>query len=121
MPKKSPKPTKKVLLRLYPERDDDLIRWLQTLADLPYGAKSQALKAMLRRGLEASSADASTPSIALEVNDWIPEIRRALAAELDQRQLHTHTSVPQKDGLTTEDNEAEALLEQLSQQLLLGE
>ena len=48
-------------VRLYPGQDDDLLRWYESLAHLPYGAKSQAIKEALRRGigLEEGASSAS--------------------------------------------------------------
>jgi len=37
--------------RLYPGRDDDLIEWVKSLDNLPYGGKGQAVKEALRKGL----------------------------------------------------------------------
>jgi len=37
--------------RLYPGRDDDLIEWVKSLDNLPYGGKGQAIKEALRKGL----------------------------------------------------------------------
>lgn len=37
--------------RLYPGQDDDLIEWVKSLDNLPYGGKGQAIKEALRKGL----------------------------------------------------------------------
>ncbi len=75
-------------LRLHPGRDDDLSLWLRTLTPDPYGSKAQAIKAALRRGLTAvPTAAAPAGTAGLDLSGWLPEIRRALAAELDQRQV----------------------------------
>jgi len=40
--------------RLLSDQDDDLITWWKSLNDLPYGGKGQAIKEVLRRGLDLS-------------------------------------------------------------------
>ncbi len=50
--------------RLYPGRDDELIEWVKSLENLPYGGKGQAIKDALRKGLsfsELGSAGAGGP------------------------------------------------------------
>ena len=46
------------LLRLYPGQDDDLIAWLAQSDAKPYGAKSQAVKEALRRGIRTENTPA---------------------------------------------------------------
>ena len=50
-----------VRFRLYPGQDDDLLAWYRELERLPYGAKGQAFKEALRRGigLEEGASSAS--------------------------------------------------------------
>lgn len=43
--------TEKIVIRLYANRDEDLLDWLETISN-DHGAKSVAIKATLRRGLE---------------------------------------------------------------------
>ena len=52
---------REIRVRLYPGQDDDLLEWLSSLNHLPYGAKSQAIKEALRRGigLEGNAISAS--------------------------------------------------------------
>lgn len=84
-------PTKPLQLhvRLLPGVDDDLRAWWAELDGLPFGAKAQAIKAVLRRGLStepSGNRSSATPAALPDLSAWLPEIRRALAAELDQRQ-----------------------------------
>ncbi|MBN2005203.1 MAG: hypothetical protein JXA21_17730 [Anaerolineae bacterium] len=86
-------------VRLIPGQDDDLLHWLATLASLPFGGKTQAIKTALRQGMEASGVSPTQPA-AVDLSGWIPEIRRALAAELDERQWATtdrSTPSPEED------------------------
>lgn len=105
-------------VRFYPGPDDDLLQWLATLDTLPFGGKSQAIKEMLRRGLGTGTPSA-TPAApaAVDLSGWLPEIRRALAAELDQRQFTAAGTPPVAHP--DEAAEAEALLEQLTANLIL--
>ena len=45
----------KIVLRLYAERDQDLLSWLKTIPN-EHGAKSVLVKATLRRGLELAES-----------------------------------------------------------------
>jgi|GEM_PF-2100439 len=112
------RPTIQIHLRLIAGLDDDLIHWVQTLTAQPYGSKSQAIKTVLRRGLEQAPPNPDQPVV--DLNGWLPEIRRALAAELDQRQLRPAT--PSADPApATEESEAEMLLRQLQESLTLDD
>ena len=52
-----------IRVRLYTGSDDDLISWLITLESAPYGARSQAIRDALRRGIFTPQvADANNPS-----------------------------------------------------------
>ena len=44
----------KIVIRLYANRDDDLLNWLETISN-DHGAKSAAIKSILRRGLEKTN------------------------------------------------------------------
>ena len=48
--------------RIYPGRDEDLIEWVKSLDNLPYGGKGQAIKDALRKGLGFSDQGNSTPA-----------------------------------------------------------
>jgi hypothetical protein len=39
-------------IRLYPGQDDELIRWMASLDDLPWGEKAQRVKQALLRGID---------------------------------------------------------------------
>ena len=40
-----------IKIRLYPDRDDELIQWQAQFDGQPYGVKTQAVKEALRRGI----------------------------------------------------------------------
>lgn len=116
MPTKHKNATK-ALIRFYPGPDDDLLAWLETLDKLPFGAKGQALKATLRRGLGMvmSAADSPTATTALELS----ELRKVLELVLDER-LSRYTLQNTTPILPdVEETEAAALLDRLSANLLL--
>ena len=73
---------KALYLRLHENRDDDLIEWLEGLEDLPYGAKSQAIKEALRRGIGSQATPAST-SVTLDADAVREAATAAIAQSLD--------------------------------------
>jgi hypothetical protein len=119
MVKKTKTRMRKETVRFYPGPDDDLIAWLQTLDELPFGGRAQAIREMLRRGLGHSAQATPAAPAAVDLSGWLPEIRRALAAELDQRQLTASGTTQAAVGNHGEASEAEALLDQLTANLIL--
>lgn len=117
MVKKTKTRMRKETVRFYPGPDDDLIAWLQTLDELPFGGRAQAIREMLRRGLGHSAQATPAAPAAVDLSGWLPEIRRALAAELDQRQFTAAGTPPVAHP--DEAAEAEALLAQLTANLIL--
>ncbi len=104
-------------VRFYPAQDPDLCAWLTQLKALPFGGQTEAIKTVLRQGLAATSPVPTAAPTPPDLAAWLPEIRRALAAELDQRQFGAtpELSVPAPD----EHAAAEALLAQLTANLTL--
>ena len=104
-------------LRLYPGRDDDLIRWLAQFDDRPYGAKSQAVKEALRRGIESGHGPdrpASAPALDLA------EIRAVVEAAVEQALARFEGQVSMAPAVSPEaDEEVEALLDGLEASLVL--
>ncbi|MEA3351174.1 MAG: hypothetical protein U9Q82_11170 [Chloroflexota bacterium] len=69
-----------IKIRLYPDRDGDLLDWLDTVSN-EYGAKSLAVKTALRRGVENHHSKADQPpdiSIDAEtlLESLLPPLRR---------------------------------------------
>ena len=84
------KPTK-LTLRLHPDQDADLIRWLASLDDLPFGQKGRAIKKTLRRGLgqEPETAfDAET--LLTDIRDMVP----CVAVNVLPHVLHRYRCTP---------------------------
>ena len=82
--------------RLYPGRDDDLIEWVKSLDNLPYGGKGQAIKEALRKGL-GFSVQGSTGATGLgrcthapthpgspTQDDFLLDIRRVVEAAVSK-------------------------------------
>ncbi|MEA3350120.1 MAG: hypothetical protein U9Q82_05825 [Chloroflexota bacterium] len=85
--------TKTIMIRLYADRDDDLLAWLDTMSD-EHGAKSLAVKATLRRGLEQPQdiVQADAPiDVETLLEALLPSMRRlvenAIRSELAQVQF----------------------------------
>lgn len=110
--------------RLYPDRDEDLIEWFNALS---YGEKSDAVKDVLRRGLDLTDdgRDDQTPAspegtVAGFDREALAEIRRivetAVESALQQYGIEAVEAMP-PDGSPAADNgagdEAEAILSML--------
>jgi hypothetical protein len=115
-------------LRLYPEHDEDLIRWLESRGSQPYGGKTWAVKEALRRGI-AGTAERPIPTAgvapALDLGEIRQVVEAAVASALG-RLAHTMPGEGQVSGATTsaapqEDQEVEDLLQVLEQALVLQE
>jgi hypothetical protein len=96
-------------IRLYPRDDADLIAWLDQFDGRPYGAKSQAIKEALRRGIGAVT-DPGGPAM-----DW-DRLEQAVEAAVF-RVLAAHF-VPRLSGVSPaapadEDDETARLLDRL--------
>lgn len=82
--------------RLYPGRDDDLIEWVKSLDNLPYGGKGQAVKEALRKGLGfsvqgstgvrelGSSTHAPTHPSSQAQDELLLDIRRVVEAAVSE-------------------------------------
>jgi hypothetical protein len=101
-------------IRLYPGQDDELLHWLEQFDDRPYGVKSQAVKEALLRGVEGAAAPGGASVIDLS------EVRRVVEAAVEtalsrfQGQVVAATVPP-----STEDDEADDLLDALGENLVL--
>ena len=102
---------KKLTLRLHPDRDADLIRWLASLDDLPFGQKGQAIKEALRRGL------GQQPEPVLDAERLLVDIRAVVESAVQQALASGITIIPSSTANDTD--ETDALLDQLGDQLML--
>jgi hypothetical protein len=119
------KRSEEIRVRLHPGQDDDLLHWLAQFDSKPYGAKTQAVKETLRRGLgmgdsePSSESPASSTGAALDLS----ELRQVVEAAVDtalgrfEGQIDGGTKVKS----SAEDDETEALLDNLEAALVLEE
>ncbi len=103
----------KLTLRLHPDRDADLIRWLASLDDLPFGQKGRAIKKVLRRGLGQPPESES----ALDTEALLADIRAVVESAVQQALASGVTIIPASTPDDTD--ETDALLDQLGDQLML--
>jgi len=104
----------KLTVRLYPGSDDDLLRWLAGMEGQPYGAKSQAVKEALRRGLGMNSP--ATPAGAAVD---LAEIRAVVEAAVEAALARLEGAVVARPVPDAADDEAERLLDALGEVLML--
>jgi len=102
---------RKLTLRLHPDRDADLIRWLASLDDLPFGQKGRVIKEALRRGL------GQTPEPALDAETLLADIRAIVASAVQQAMANA--AIINQAPTSEDTNETDALLDQLGDQLML--
>lgn len=106
---------KKITLRLFAGKDDDLLAWLESL-HVPHGEKGETIKNAIRRGLALPQ---ETPSAALEAGTLLADIRQVVEATL-QTTLAGLSLYPAESAEATEADETiEACLYGLGQELLL--
>jgi hypothetical protein len=118
MPRRSKRRKTEVQLhiRLYPGQDDELLHWLEQFDDRPYGLKSQAVKEALLRGIGDGSHTGGSPAVDLS------EVRRVVEAAVETALSRLQGPVGAAPGsLSTEDDEAEDLLDALGEALVLRE
>ena len=101
-------------VRLYPGPDDDLLRWLGGMEGQPYGAKSQAVKEALRRGLGMNSP-AAPAGAAVD----LAEIRAVVEAAVEAALARLEGAVIARPAPDSADDEAERLLDALGDSLVL--
>ena len=101
----------KLTLRLHPDWDADLIRWLASLNDLPFGQKGRAIKETLRRGLGQQSEPV------LDAEMLLADIRAVVESAVQQALASGITTIP--SSATDDTDETDALLDQLGDQLML--
>lgn len=108
---------KTLLLRLHPGQDDDLIRWLEQMDGRHYGAKSQAVKEALRRGIIGQMPQNSAPATPA-VN--LGEIRAVVEAAVESALVRLGAAIT-VDSTDQQDDETEALLNSLDAALIIRE
>ena len=101
----------KLTLRLHPDRDADLIRWLASLDDLSFGQKGRAIKEALRRGL------GQQPEPIFDAEMLLADIRAVVESAIQQALASGVTITPASTPDDTD--ETDALLDQLGDQLML--
>jgi hypothetical protein len=104
------KPTK-LTRRLHPDQDADLIRWLASLDDLPFGQKGRVIKEALRRGLGQEQ------KASLDAEALLAHARRVV--EVAVQQALTSATLLSNPHPPDETDETDALLDQLGDQLML--
>jgi hypothetical protein len=112
--------------RLYPGQDDTLIAWALSLDDLPFGAKSQAIKEALLVALEEAPTPNSTADREIDagalLDTLLPEIRRVVEAAVATALARTGYVATISDRADDDGcSETEALLADLGAELLLDD
>jgi len=102
-----------IKIRLYPGRDDDLLHWLNEIEG-QHGAKSQAVKEALRRGLGMNSP-AALAGAAVDM----AEIRAVVEAAVEAALARLEGAVIARPAPDSADDEAERLLDALGESLVL--
>ena len=115
--RRGPRPIK-FTLRFYPGQDDDLIRWLDELEE-HLGAKTQAMKDAVRRGMRTDSLQATVLAPALDLVEIRQVVEAAVASALGRFEgqvVGAKVTTPAE-----EDEEVEDLLEGFQYSLVLGD
>jgi hypothetical protein len=117
------KRSEEIRVRLHPGRDDDLLHWLVQFDDRPYGTKSQAVKDALRRGIGSGNFEQSSelPSNSAGVALDLAELRQVVEAAVDTAlgRFEGQIGGGTRAATQEEDDEAEALLDDLEAALVL--
>ena len=115
--RRGPRPIK-FTLRFYPGQDDDLIRWLDEFEE-HLGAKTQAMKDALRRGMGTDSLQATDLAPELDMVELRRVVEAAVASALGRFEgqvVGAKVTTPAE-----EDDEVEDLLEGFQYSLVLGD
>ena len=116
--------TEELKLRFYPGQHDDIIAWLRQFDGKPHGAKSQGAIDALRRGIgsdksgqcsESSSYPAGVAALDLA------ELRQVVEAAVDTAlgRFEGQIGAGMPVAVSEEDDETEALLDNLEAALVL--
>jgi hypothetical protein len=109
-------------VRLYTGQDDDLLQWLAQFDAKPYGAKSQAVKDALRRGIGIDTG-AGQPTVAATSSIDLAELRRVMEAAVDGalNRFGGRIGGGARAAAQEQDDETESLLDDLQAALVLEE
>lgn len=107
-----------VRVRLYHDRDADLIRWIEQYDDRPFGAKSQAIKVALRQAIGGETADKPSSGTGLDLVVLRQIVESAVDSALARCDRVTSHVRSEEWG---EDQETQTLLESLGRNLILDE
>ncbi len=107
-------------IRLYPGQDDKLIRWMESLDDLPWGEKAQRVKDALLRStdVDRSGEPIAAPAPAA-VN--LAEIRQVVEASIETALARFDGGQITSTADADEDDEAETWLDGLGASLILDD
>ncbi len=108
-------PVLEIRVRLYPGRDDDLIRWLAELDRQSFGAKSQAVREALRRGLADDPASQSPAPASVDLG----EIRAVVEAAVESALTRLEGLALVRSAPAEPEDETERLLDDLGERLML--
>jgi hypothetical protein len=111
------KKSRQILLRFYPGQDDELIAWLDQFDDRPYGAKSQAIKEALRRGIGAVT---DPGGLAMDEDRLLQLIKTGVLGVL-VAYLGPRDSRASLAAQTVEDDEIEGLLDHLGASMTISD
>lgn len=103
----------KLCMRLYVDRDADLIAWLATREDAPFGSKGEAVKAALRRGLGVTD-----PSPAGDTSALLVQVRAVVEAAVASAFANAHLVISPLAAETLA-SETDALLDAFAENLTL--
>ncbi len=108
-----------IKIRLYRGQDDELIQWQAQFDDQPYGAKTQAMKEALRKGIRAEAREAPVATPALDLVEVRRVVEAAVVSALSRFEgqvAYAAAAIPAE-----EDDEVEDLLEGFQYSLVLGD
>ncbi len=103
----------KLCLRLYADRDADLLAWLTALDDLPFGGKAEAVKTALRRGV--GTPDMVNPAVS---TDLLVQVRAVVEAAVTSALANARLAVAPLEAEAPAD-ETEAMLDAFAENLTL--
>ncbi len=103
----------RIHIRLYPGQDDDLIAWWRGLEGLPFGAKSQAVREALRRGIGGAGDPRPVAVAPIDLG----AIRQVVEAAVSQALAGVHRAPVSGEGEDDDDD----FLRRLGEALILEE
>jgi hypothetical protein len=111
--------TEELKLRFYPGQHDDIIAWLRQFEGKPHGAKSQGAINALRRGIGTGPEQpAATAAPTLDLGQLRQVVEAAVDTALGRFEGQIGST---KVTIQEEDDETEALLDNLEAALVLDD